>query len=119
MNLKYHKTMTKEKWRSFPFYKQILMIANELNRAGNWIEKGDFVEVRYCYERAFELLYLTIATLSRKNKLRELVRFKETLAGLYIKKIPIIKENLSLLNVLVSLDKDSFSFLKVRAGYAK
>ena len=112
MNLKYHKTLTKEKWRSFPFYKQILMIANELNRAGKWIEKGDFIEVGYCYERAFELLYLTIATLDRKNRLRELARFKEMLAGLYAKKTPIIHENSLLLKVLVSLDKDSFSFLR-------
>ena len=53
MNLKHHKTLTKEKWLTFPFYKQVIMIANEMNRAGKWIEKNDFLEVRYCYERAF------------------------------------------------------------------
>lgn len=117
MMLKYHKTMTKDKWRSFPFYKQILMIANEINRAGKWIEKGDFIEVKSCYERAFELLYLTIADsrvgCAHQNRLRELARFKEALAGLYVKELPIVKENALLLKALVSMDKDSFLLIKI------
>ena len=112
MTLKYHQTLTEEKWGAYPFYKQLIMIGNELNRAKNWIENNDVEKVKTCYERAFELLYLTIATLDRKNRLRELARFKEMLAGLYAKKTPIIHENSLLLKVLVSLDKDSFSFLR-------
>ncbi|HBO84888.1 MAG: hypothetical protein A2073_01920 [Deltaproteobacteria bacterium GWC2_42_11] len=113
MNLKHHKTLTKEKWLTFPFYKQVIMIANEMNRAGKWIEKNDFLEVRYCYERAFELLYLTISTLNDKKKLRELLRFKEMLAVFYASKLPAPKDNLNLLKVLIAMDKDSFSLLKI------
>lgn len=113
MNLKYHKTLTKDKWASFPFSKQILMIANELNRANKWIEKEDFNESRHCYERAFEILYLTIEVLKDKRKLREILRFKEVLAGLYNERTPTLKENKNLLKVLILLDKDSFSILEV------
>ncbi|MCX5687652.1 MAG: hypothetical protein NTV71_03285 [Candidatus Omnitrophica bacterium] len=108
MTLKYHKTLTKEKWGSIPFYKQILMIANELNRAKNWISKKDSGELILCYERAFELLYLTVEVLKDKRKLRELLRFKEMLAMLYVKKLPAPEENRVLLKTLLSLDRDSF-----------
>ena len=108
MTLKYHKTLTEEKWREFPFHKQILMIANELNRAKNWIEKKDSGESALCYERAFELLYLTIEVLKEKNKRRELLRFKEMLGALYLKKLPALKENMQLLKALLSLDRNAF-----------
>jgi predicted membrane-bound spermidine synthase len=108
------------------------MIANELNRAGKWIEKKDFNEVKLCYERAFELLYLTVETLSSQSgpvsrhnelplvidgrdnkKLKELLRFKEVLATLYIDNNPSVKQNFDLFKVLVSLSKESFSMLRV------
>lgn len=111
MKLKYHRNLTKEKWSQFPFFQQILMVANELHRASKWIEKGDFSEVKLCYERAFELLYLTIAVLQERRKLRELLRFKEMLALLYVKKRPLLSENESLERVLILLDKESFAQL--------
>ena len=108
MELKYHRNLSVEKWAGFPFFKEVLMIANELNRAINWIKKEDFEEVRLCYERAFELLYLTIACLKEKNMLKELLRFKEMLALFYLQDRPGVEENLKLLNALLLLDKDSF-----------
>ena len=108
MNLKYHKTLTIEKWLKFPFEKQIWMIANELNRAKNWIIKNDTKEVKSCYERAFELLYLTIAGIKDRNKLREFTRFKEVLAWQYIQEKPQLKDNNMLLKVLLLLDRRSY-----------
>lgn len=87
------------------------MIANELNRAKNWLEKKDLSEVKLCYERAIELLCLTIEVLKEKRKLKELLRFKEMLAMQYSDNFARPKENLDLLRVLVSLDKDSFAML--------
>ena len=87
------------------------MIANELNRAGNWIAKNDFTEAKLCYERAMELLYLTVDILKDFKKLRELLRFKEMLAQLYIKDKLSITENASLLSALVLLDKGSYQLL--------
>ena len=111
MRLKYHRDLTKEKWSQFPFFQQILMVANELHRANKWIEKGDFSEVKLCYERAFELLYLTVEIPPKERKLRELLRFKEMLALLYVKKKPLLSENKSLEKVLILLDKESFAQL--------
>jgi hypothetical protein len=112
MKLKYHKTLTEQKWASFPFYKQILMIANELNRANYWIKNNDVSEVKLCYERALELVYLTITTLNERRRLKELLRFKEILASFYIKPKISYKENNDLLKLLLLFDRNSFLLLQ-------
>lgn len=111
MNLKHHKTLTSEKWSKFQFFKQIIMIANELNRAKNWIVKRDFEEVRSCYERAFELIDLTVSVLADPSCLRELLRFREVLAGIYVNKQNNVGMNQNLIDVLLSLSKDSYNLL--------
>jgi len=112
MILKYHQTLTEEKWNTFPFYKQLIMIGNELNRAKNWIENNDAEKVKSCYERAFELFYLTIVCLKDMRKLKELLRAKEMLGALYMEKTPNLNENVALFRALLCLDKDSFACLE-------
>ncbi|MFH0948531.1 MAG: hypothetical protein V1833_06005 [Elusimicrobiota bacterium] len=125
MKLKYHKTLTKDKWSLFPVDKQILMIANELNRAKNWLDKNDLEETENCYERGFELLDLTVCqwrTTSSKNSLRELLRLREVMAEQYVditrkKNTPMERSSkLSVLyNTLLLLNKDSYNLLNQRS----
>ena len=109
--LKLHKNLSSEKWATFGKSKQILMIANELNRAKNWIIKEDLEEVNNCYERAFELLDLTISLVTKRNMLKELLRFREMLAIQYTNKEKDGRMNQKLFNILISLDKDSYNLL--------
>ncbi len=81
--LQWHKNLTAEKWESYSRGQQILMIANELNRAKNFIANNQEEAVRHCYERAFELTDLTSADSKWHGKLKELRRFRELLAELY------------------------------------
>jgi hypothetical protein len=111
LELKQHKTLTVEKWASFSFGKQILMIANELNRAKNWIKKKDYIEVRLCYERAFELLYLTISNVTKRSRRLELIRLKEVLAELYSSDHYLVNKNSQLYNVTISLSSESYNML--------
>lgn len=76
--------MTTEKWFSYPCFQQLLMIANELNRAQNSLEKGDPENAVHAWERAFELIDLT--TEDRKNQrfLKELLRFREMLGEVFV-----------------------------------
>jgi len=111
MALKYHAALTPERWQSFGFTRQILMIANELNRAGGWIGKSDVGEAKRCYERALELTWLTIGLQTDGARLRELARFNEVLAGLYADESPSEADNAMLLGALVMLDGASFSSL--------
>ena len=79
-----HTGLTSDKWKLFSIDKQILMIANEMDRAKNWIEKKDFEKVSHCYERALELVDLTVECSKNTNFTRELLRYREQLALAYI-----------------------------------
>lgn len=87
------------------------MVGCELNRAKNWIVRNDFQEVRLCYERALELLYLTIASTKKKTRVHELTRFKEVLSGLYLEEVPSVEKNTKIYNTLISLSSESYSLL--------
>ena len=54
MNL--HKSMTLERWSCFAKGQQILMIANEINRAKNILSKNNSDDVNSSYERALDLI---------------------------------------------------------------
>ncbi len=82
------------------------MIANELNRAKNWIEKKDLEEVKNCYERALELLDLTIATTKSKNRLKEYLRLREMTGRLYIEKKGNLKFNSQLFAITCILSRE-------------
>ncbi len=112
MQLKEHKTLTTDKWRRFPLAKQILMISNELNRAQHWIGRQDTSEVNHCYERALELLYLTIAVADKFTLRKELLRMRDQLALQYINSKKNARANQALFRILLTLDKDSYNLLK-------
>lgn len=114
MNLNQHKDLTVEKWKKFPFYKQVLMIASELKRAHFWIKKKNLDEVKLCYERALELISITVETMlpySSGNRLHELLRFKECLQKEYISKIFSEDRNKNLFFTLISLSPQSYNLL--------
>lgn len=108
MQLKHHKNLTYDKWSRYSRAQQILMIGTELNRAKNSILRNDFCEVKNCYERALELLHLTIEGITKSTELKEFLRFKEILGLLYIQKSPQINFNNKLYKALLTLNKDSY-----------
>ncbi|MBN1622470.1 MAG: hypothetical protein JW871_07765 [Endomicrobiales bacterium] len=116
MQLKYHKTLTLDKWAAFPLSKRILMIGSEIQRAGSRISKNDFEEVNNCYARAFELIDLTVKSISKKTLRKELLRFRELLAREYMNKQKDIVMNQKLFDVLISLNKDSYGVLNAKNG---
>lgn len=109
--LKLHRNLGIEKWSTFNRGKQLLMIANEINRAKNWMQKGDYEEVMNSYDRAFELLDLTISVINEEHMLRELLRFREILGFQYISEKKDLEINAKLLKVLISLNKGSYNLL--------
>ncbi len=79
------------------------MIANELNRAKNWIERNDLEEVKNCYERALELLDLTVEVTRNGNRLREYLRLREMIGKLYIEKKGGSKLNNQVFNCICTM----------------
>lgn len=104
--LKLHKNLTPDRWQKFSIKQRELMIANELNRAKNWIEKKDLEEVKNCYERALELLDLTIATAKSRNRLKEYLRLREMMGDFYIRKRGDLRLNNQLFTCLCTLSKE-------------
>jgi hypothetical protein len=111
MKLKFHKTLTLEKWSGFPMFKRILMIGSELQRAKNLIVKNDTDETNRCFERAFELIDMTIESTDKKSLRMELLRFRDLLAEQYTKKVKDKTAIENLFGVLLTLNSDAFKLL--------
>jgi hypothetical protein len=111
INLIHHKNLSENKWFDYSEGQQILMIANELNRAKNWILKKNTDNVNLCYERAFELADLTISDPKWKGKRRELLRFREYLAEQYDAEIKNSTINNQIYRGLIMLSAESYNML--------
>lgn len=85
--LKLHPNLTVERWSRYPVDQQILMIANEVSRLRNGFEGGaGEAESIETMDRLFELVDLTVAK-ARPELRRELLRWRELCAELYITSI--------------------------------
>ncbi len=79
-----HSSMTPERWARFSLDQQILMIANEMNRASSLLGDEDLSSLRRTYERVLRLLDLTVATQTRRGLRKELLRWRDLVAALYV-----------------------------------
>ncbi len=104
--LKFHTNLA-SRWSEFPPSTQLLMVASELSRAKNMTIRHDHAEATNALERAFELLDMTISRARTIGMLTELHRFREVLADLYSGGEYQAERVQKLIEVLVSLDKDS------------
>ena len=78
-----HSSLTAERWSVIPLEQQVLMIANEMNRAAKLFAVEDRGRLRHCYERILRLVDLTVETRTRRGLRRELLRWRDLVADLY------------------------------------
>lgn len=79
-----HKRLDAERWGRFTLDQQILMIANEMNRARGLLGPGDLDPLRRSYERVLRLVDLTAGAASRPALRRELLRWRGLVAEQYV-----------------------------------
>jgi hypothetical protein len=79
-----HAALTPERWSRFDLDRQILMIANEMSRASSLLRPEDDDSLRRTYERVLRLVDLTVATRPRRGLRRELLRWRDLVAALYV-----------------------------------
>jgi hypothetical protein len=79
-----HSSLSPERWAAFSLDQQILMIANEMNRAGKLMKPDDQASRLRAYERILQLLDLTVEVHARPGLRRELLRWRDLVAALYI-----------------------------------
>src|SRR5206468_9097111 len=79
-----HASLAPDRWAAFSLDQQILMIGNEMNRAGKLGAPADDDRRRASYERVLNLTDLTILVQDRRTLRRELLRWRDLIAELYI-----------------------------------
>lgn len=79
-----HKQLAAGRWQKLNFLEQMANIGSEVGRAINWKNKSNQEYSRLAFERALELLDLTIADPKNKKRLRELLRLREVLADFFV-----------------------------------
>lgn len=78
-----HSQMAAGKWLEMPFVNQMANIGSEVERTIIWREKKQEYSQK-AFERALELLDLTINDKKNQTKLKELVRLRETLVDYFL-----------------------------------
>lgn len=79
-----HSGLTAERWRAFSEAQRILMIGNEMNRGMRLMGDADRASRQLVYERVLRLVDLTVAVAERRASRRELLRWRDLVAELYL-----------------------------------
>ena len=83
-----HSNLSPARWTQFSLDQQILMIANEMNRASKLMAPADRDRLLGCYARALQLADLTVEVQPRRALRRELLRWRDLIAQLYAAPAP-------------------------------
>jgi hypothetical protein len=80
-----HASLSPGRWSTFSFDQQILMIGNEMNRATRLLRQEETIGLAFAYERVLRLVDLTVEVQQRSTWRRELLRWRDLVADLYIR----------------------------------
>ena len=78
-----HQDLAAGRWRQLTFVEQVANIGGEVGRALSWRTKNNSGYAQQAFERALELLDLTLADAGSAARLRELARLRETLVDFF------------------------------------
>lgn len=75
-----HKELAAGRWNQLTFLEQMANIGSEIERTISWKKKGRPEISGRAFERALELIDLTIADLKNRPRLKELLRVREAVS---------------------------------------
>lgn len=102
-----HASLSPERWAGFGLDRQILMIANEMNRAAKLQNRESRPSLLLAYERVLRLVDLTIEVQPRPTLRRELLRWRDLVAELYLLPEPDPTQHTSAFRVLLRFTPES------------
>jgi hypothetical protein len=79
-----HSSLSAGRWSAFSLDQQILMIGNEMNRATRLLRPADRASLGLAYERVLRLVDLTVEVQPSPTLRRELLRWRDLIAELYV-----------------------------------
>mgnify|MGYP001559614748 CR=1 FL=1 len=77
-----HKSLAEGRWQTLSFFEQMANIGSEVERTMKWRDKNSKYS-RLAFDRALELLDLTISDPKNLKRLKELFRLREVLADYF------------------------------------
>lgn len=78
-----HKTLAAGRWKQLSFVEQMANIGSEVERALNWRAKNNSEYCQQAFERALELLDLTLDATTIPSHFKELARLREAIADYF------------------------------------
>ena len=75
-----HKQLAAGRWQELSFIEQMANVGSEIERTIIWRNKNNAPYSQRAFERALELLDLTLSDAKNRTRLKELARVRETLA---------------------------------------
>jgi hypothetical protein len=81
-----HKELSQGKWQKLSLIEQMANIGSEVERAINWKNRNNEKYSQMAFERALELIDLTMADKKNRHRLDEIARVRESLADYFIGK---------------------------------
>jgi hypothetical protein len=102
-----HSSLTTERWSAFTLDQQILMIGNEMNRAKRSAERGDTMALKGSYERVLRLVDLTVQVQKRYGLRRELLRWRDLVAEMYLQPEPDPAQHAAIFRILLQLTPEA------------
>ena len=78
-----HQELAAGRWDTFSLVEQMANIGSEVERAINWREKQNSEYSQRAFDRALELVDLTVADKKNLSRLKEILRLREMLADYF------------------------------------
>jgi len=79
-----HKNLAAGRWFELSLVEQLANVGSEVHRTTSWKNKSDLEYSQKAFERALELLDLTIADKKNIERLKEIVRARECLVDYFM-----------------------------------
>jgi hypothetical protein len=80
----HHSALSPDRWVRFSRNQQLLMIANEMNRAAKLMAPVDHERLKGAYARVLQLTDLTLAVRPDRGLRKELLRWRDLVARLWL-----------------------------------
>ena len=113
-----HASLSADRWRQYPRARQILMIANEMNRASKLFGPEDRERLRGSYERVLALTDLTVQVSESRSLRRELLRWRDLVAEQYMAPRADPRAHAVAFRALLQLDPEAWRQLPYVTGAA-
>ncbi len=109
-----HAGLDAESWARHPLGTRLLMISNEMNRASKLFGPADGARLARSYERVLALTDLTIAAAPRRSVRRELLRWRDLVAALFL--APDARAHAAAFRALLQLHPETWKQLPYVTG---